>query len=50
MLQVFSPSLSAIHSVCGNFIEEKSRHDGCFNKHDSNRDEVDRLRKYSRQR
>ena len=30
MLQVFSPCLSALNFVSGDFIEQKCRHGGCF--------------------
>ena len=35
MLEVFSPSLSALNFVSGDFIEQKCRHNGCFNISDS---------------
>lgn len=35
MLQIFSPSLSAVNFVSGDFTEQKSKHDGCLNISDS---------------
>lgn len=39
MCKCFSPSLSALNFVSGDFIEQKCRHDGCFNISDSRGEE-----------